>query len=269
MPFELSVQGEVTAIEGPLVFLNRVVNVGLGEAVEVTGGDGSPRLGRIVALDEERIVVELLESSTGLGIDDVVVKFNGEPTMMALGPGLLGRVFDGVGRPRDGGAPIPAVQRKRVDAGMINPAVRRLPQDFIETGVSSIDILNCLVRGQKLPIFSAGGLPHDKLAASIAQNARLRGDETQGFAVVFAGIGVSHDSAEHFRAAMEDSGALEHTAMFLNLSSEPSAQRLLTPRYALTAAEYLAFEEGRHVLVVLTDMTNYCEALGRGLRRKV
>ncbi len=261
MPFELSVQGEITAIEGPLVFLNRVVNVGLGEAVEVTGGDGRARLGRIVALDEERIVVELLESSTGLGIDDVSVKFRGEPTMMALGPGLLGRVFDGVGRPRDGGAPIPAVTRKRVDTGMINPARRGLPQDFIETGVSSIDILNSLVRGQKLPIFSAGGLPHDKLAAQIAQNARLRGENEEGFAVVFAGIGVSHDTAEHFRSAMEDSGALEHTAMFLNLASEPSAQRLLTPRYALTAAEYLAFTEGRHVLVVLTDMTNYCEAL--------
>ncbi|WP_343079214.1 V-type ATP synthase subunit B [Ostreiculturibacter nitratireducens] len=261
MTFELRTKGAVTSIEGPLVFLKRVVNVGLGEAVEVEGADGSVRLGRIVALDEDRIVMELLESTTGLGIEDVTVRFRGEPMTMALGPGLLGRVFDGVGRPRDGGVPVPAVVRRRVDTGTINPATRGLPQDFIETGVSSIDILNSLVRGQKLPIFSAGGLPHDRLAAGIAQNARLRGEDEAGFAVVFAGIGVSHDAAENFRAAMEESGALEHTAMFLNLASEPSAQRLLTPRYALTAAEYLAFEEGRHVLVVLTDMTNYCEAL--------
>lgn len=260
MSYELRATGAVTGIEGPLVFLDRVVNATLGEAVEVEGADGAIRLGRIVALDEARIVVELLEDTAGLGIDDVIVRFRGEPMMMALGPGLLGRVFDGVGRPRDGGAPVPAVMRKRVDTGTINPASRALPQDFIETGVSSIDILNSLVRGQKLPIFSAGGLPHDRLAAEIAQTARLRGEDA-GFAVVFAGIGVSHDTAESFRTAMERSGALEHTAMFLNLASEPSAQRLLTPRYALTAAEYLAFEEGRHVLVILTDMTNYCEAL--------
>ncbi|GKY88751.1 V-type ATP synthase subunit B [Sinisalibacter aestuarii] len=261
MSFELRATGSVTAIEGPLLFLKRVVKAGLGEAVEVEAADGGVRPGRIVALDEDRIVVELLENTAGLGIDDVVVRFRGEPMTMALGPGLLGRVFDGVGRPRDGGAPVPAMVRKRVDTGTINPALRGLPQDFIETGVSSIDILNSLVRGQKLPIFSAGGLPHDRLAAGIAQTARLRGEGAEGFAVVFAGIGISYDSAEAFRTAMEKSGALEHTAMFLNLASEPSAQRLLTPRYALTAAEYLAFEEGRHVLVILTDMTNYCEAL--------
>jgi V/A-type H+-transporting ATPase subunit B len=261
MRFELGASGAVTAIEGPLVFLKRVVNAGLGEAVEVEGADGHARLGRIVALDEERFIVELLESTSGLGIEQVNVRFRGEAMAMDLGPGLLGRVFDGVGRPRDGGAPVPALVRRRVDTGSINPAQRGLPQDFIETGVSSIDILNSLVRGQKLPVFSAAGLPHDQLAAGIAQSARLRGEDQAGFAVVFAGIGVSHDSAERFRAAMEASGALEHTAMFLNLASEPSAQRLLTPRYALTAAEYLAFDEGRHVLVILTDMTNYCEAL--------
>ncbi|MEC3862787.1 V-type ATP synthase subunit B [Mesobacterium sp. TK19101] len=261
MPIEVLCRDAVTGVEGPLVFLDRVVQAGVGEALEIEGADGARRLGRIVAIDEEKIVVELLESTAGLGITDAVVRFRGEPVMMALGPGLLGRVFDGVGRPRDGGTPVPALVRRRVDTGTINPATRGLPQDFIETGVSSIDILNSLVRGQKLPIFSAGGLPHDRLAAAIAQNARLRGDRDEGFAVVFAGIGVSHDAAESFRAAMEQSGALEHTAMFLNLASEPSAQRLLTPRFALTAAEYLAFDEGRHVLVVLTDMTNYCEAL--------
>jgi len=262
MLFELSTSKVATSIEGPLLFLRRNVNVGINDAVEVTGADGkNPRLGRIVGLEIDKIVVEILEDSSGLELDDVVVRFRGEPLQMALGPGMLGRVFDGVGRAIDNGPPIAAVKSHRVDGASINPAERGLPRDFIETGISSIDAMNCLVRGQKLPIFSAGGLPHDRLAAEIASSARLRGDETGGFAVVFAGIGISHDTAESFRQAMEESGALEHTAMFLNLASAPSAQRLLTPRFALTAAEYLAFEEGRHVLVVLTDMTNYCEAL--------
>ena len=265
MLFELRSDKTVTAIEGPLLFLKRNVEVGLNESIEVSIEGGAPRLGRIVALDEEQIIVEMLEDSSGLRVEDVRVHFFGEPMKMALGPGMLGRVFDGMGRPRDAGAPIAARMEKRIDVAVINPAVRGLPQDFISTGVSSIDILNSLVRGQKLPIFSAGGLPHDRLATAIAQSARLhsRGGKgsDEGFAVVFAGIGISHDSAESFRRAMEVSGALEHTAMFLNLASEPSAQRLLTPRFALTAAEYLAFEEDRHVLVTLTDMTNYCEAL--------
>ena len=265
MLFELRAEKTVTAIEGPLLFLKRNVDVGLNESVEVSIEGSAPRLGRIVALDDEQIIVEMLEDTGGLGVEDVRVRFHGEPMKMALGPGMLGRVFDGLGRPRDGGAPIAARVEKRIDTAVINPAERGLPQDFISTGVSSIDILNSLVRGQKLPVFSAGGLPHDRLASGIAQSARLRardgGNSEEGFAVVFAGIGVSHDSAESFRRAMEVSGALEHTTMFLNLASEPSAKRLLTPRFALTAAEYLAFEEGRHVLVILTDMTNYCEAL--------
>jgi V/A-type H+-transporting ATPase subunit B len=181
--------------------------------------------------------------------------------LFGVGPGMLGRVFDSIGRPLDGGAPVPAVTRMRIDGLAINPAARALPRDFIETGVTTIDLMNSLVRGQKLPLFSAGGLPHDRLATEIARRARLRSEEAGAFATVFVGIGVSHDSAEAFREAMEGSGALAHTVMFLNRADEPSTQRLLTPRYALTAAEYLAFTEGRHVLVILTDMTNYCEAL--------
>ncbi|WP_137700698.1 V-type ATP synthase subunit B [Marimonas lutisalis] len=261
MLFDLHAEDLVTAIEGPLVFLRRNVNVGLGDAVEVSHAGGDGRIGRVVAIDGDQVVVELLEDTTGLGIEDARIRFLGEPMLMPLGTGLLGRIFDGLGRPRDGGAPVAARVERRIDLAVINPAERGLPQDFILTGVSAIDVLNSLVRGQKLPIFSAGGLPHDKLATSIAQSARLLKEDGQDFAVVFCGIGVSHDSAESFRAAMEHSGALEHTAMFLNLASEPTAQRLLTPRYALTAAEYLAFDEGRHVLVILTDMTNYCEAL--------
>jgi V/A-type H+-transporting ATPase subunit B len=184
-----------------------------------------------------------------------------EPLRFAVGPGMLGRVFDSVGRPIDGGPPVPAAQRLRIDGLAINPAARVLPRDFIETSISTIDVMNSLVRGQKLPLFSCAGLAHDRLATQIARRARLRGGASGSFAVVFVGIGVSHDTAQRFRDAMESSGALEHTVMFLNKADEPSTQRLLTPRYALTAAEYLAFVEGRHVLVILTDLTNYCEAL--------
>jgi V/A-type H+-transporting ATPase subunit B len=258
---ELIVEGTASRLEGPLLFLHRNVNVGLNEAMEVIGGDGTLRLGRIAALDDEVIVVEILESTAGLGLADTRVRVRGEPLRFALGPGLLGRVFDGVGRPIDGGPPVSVHRRRRIDGQAINPAARALPEDFIETGVSTIDLMNSLVRGQKLPLFSAGGLPHDRLATEIAQRARLRGEAAGRFAIVFVGVGVPHDSAEAFRSAMQDSGALEHTVMFLNLASEASTQRLLTPRFALTAAEHLAFVEGHHVLVIITDMTNYCEAL--------
>ena len=258
---ELFTQRTATAIEGPLLFLKRNVQVGLNDAVEVRGPSGPPRLGRIAALDDESMVVEVLESTVGLGLRDIRVRFLGEPLHFALGPGLLGRVFNGVGQPSDGGPPLAAAKRMRIDGTPINPAMRVLPRDFIETGFSAIDLMNSLVRGQKLPIFSSGGLPHDRMASELAESARLRGQNEQGFAIVFVGIGVAHDTAEAFRHAMQDSGALAHTVMFINLASEPSTQRLLTPRFALTAAEYLAAEEDRHVLVIMTDMTNYCEAL--------
>jgi V/A-type H+-transporting ATPase subunit B len=258
---DLSVQGTATAIEGPLLFLRRNVEVGLNEAVEILSQGVAPKLGRVAALDKESMVVEVLESTIGLGLQDVRVRFLGEPLHFAVGPGLLGRVFNGVGEPGDGGPPVAAHKRFRIDGIPINPTARELPRDFIETGVTAVDLMNSLVRGQKLPLFSAGGMPHDQLASDIAQNARLRSKDAAAFAIVFVGIGIAHDTAETFRRAMQDSGALGHTAMFLNLASESSTQRLLTPRFALTAAEYLAAEEGRHVLVIMTDMTNYCEAL--------
>jgi V/A-type H+-transporting ATPase subunit B len=258
---ELSVTGAATRIEGPLIFLRRTLNVGLNEAVEVIGSDGRARLGRITTVDDEFMVVEVLESTEGLSPGTARVRFLGEPLHFALGPDILGRIFNGVGQIADGGPPVAAVRRHRIEGLAMNPAARSNPLDFIETGISTIDLMNSLVRGQKLPIFSAGGLPHDRMAIEIAQNARLRGAEGQSFAIVFVGIGVPHDTAESFRRAMEASGALEHTVMFLNLASDSSVQRLLTPRFALTAAEDLAYFEGRHVLVVMTDMTNYSEAL--------
>ncbi len=261
MRAKLTVFDSVERVEGPLLFLKRTVTVGLNEAVDIIGGDGRARFGRIAALDDAQVIIEVLESTMGLSVSETRVRIYAEPLTMALGGNMLGRVFDSVGRPLDDGPPIPASKRMRVDGLAINPAKRELPRDFIETGVTAIDLMNSLVRGQKLPLFSGGGLPHDRIVTEIAQNARLRGEKHEDFAIVFVGIGVSHDSAEAFRSAMEKGGALEHTVLFLNLADESSAQRLLTPRYALTAAEYLAFEEGRHVLVLMTDMTNYCEAL--------
>lgn len=251
----------VTHISGPLMFLRRTVDVGLNEAVEVEDGSGRVRLGRVVALDEDRLTVEVLESTSGLSLKGGRVLFLGEPLSFDVGPDILGRIFDGVGRPIDAGPPVSAAQRLRIDGMAINPAIRAMPSDYIETGISTIDLMNSLVRGQKLPIFSGAGLPHDRLAIEIARQAHLRDSETGEFAIVFVAIGVSHDTAQHFRNAMEESGALQHTVMFLNLASDSSTQRLLGPRYALTVAEYLSFVEGRHVLVVMTDMTNYCEAL--------
>lgn len=251
----------VTRIEGPLVFVRRQVDVGLNDAVEVLGADGRSRLGRVAAVDEDFMTIETLESTTGLTLAGTRIRFVGEPITFALGPGILGRVFDGVGRVLDGGPPVAAQMRAPIDGAIINPIRRAKPEDFIETGISTIDTLNSLVRGQKLPIFSGGGLPHNRLAVDIAMHARLRSGKEEPFAIVFAGIGVPYDQAEAFRRTLEEGGALGHTALFLNLASDSSAQRLLTPRFALTAAEYLAYEEGRHVLVIITDMTNYCEAL--------
>ena len=256
----LTVEGAATRLEGPLLFLRRTLDVGLYDAVEVRGSDGRARLGRIAAIDEQFMTIEVLESTAGLSLEGSVVRFHGEPMTVGVGPGILGRVFNGVGQVLDGGPPVAAHRSVPIEGLPMNPVARALPRDFIETGISTLDLMNSLVRGQKLPLFSGGGLPHDRLAMEIASHARLRqgGDD---FVIVFAGIGVPYDSAEYFRRSLEQSGALERTALFLNLASDSSTQRLLTPRFALSAAEYLAFTEGKHVLVILTDMTNYCEAL--------
>jgi V/A-type H+-transporting ATPase subunit B len=258
----LTVNGSATRLGGPLLFVRRTLDVGLGEAVEVYGADARPRLGRVAALDTEALTIEVLENTAGLALPTTTVRFFGEPLSFGLGPGLLGRVFNGVGQVIDGGPPIAATSRHRIDGMPINPVARTTPRDFIETGVSVLDLMLSLVRGQKLPIFSGGGLPHDRLAVEIAAHARLRSQRAaHEFAIVFAGIGVPYSSAEFFRRSLEQQGALGRTALFLNLASDSSTQRLLTPRFALTAAEYLAFVENKHVLVILTDMTNYAEAL--------
>jgi V/A-type H+-transporting ATPase subunit B len=261
----LTVEGAATRLEGPLLFMKRTLDVGLNDAVEVRGSDSLARLGRIAAIDRDFLTIEVLESTSGLSLAGTVVRFIGEPLSFGLSPGILGRVFNGVGQVIDGGPPVAARAAYPIEGLPINPVARAMPRDFIETGVTTLDLMNSLVRGQKLPIFSGGGLPHDRLAVEIAGHARLRQAAARAeggdFAIVFAGIGVPYDSAEFFRRSLEQGGALERTALFLNLASDSSTQRLLTPRFALTAAEYLAFVEGKHVLAILTDMTNYAEAL--------
>ena len=260
----VTVHDAAVKLDGPLLFMRRTLDIGLGEAVEVLDGRGASRLGRVAALDDQFATIELLESGAGLALDESVVRFFGTPIEFGVGAGLLGRVFNGVGQVIDGGPPLAVEQRLRVDGRPLNPVARATPRAFIETGISAIDLLNSLVRGQKLPIFSGGGLPHDRIAVEIAAHARLlegAGNTGDDFAIVFCGIGVPYATAEFFRRSPEQSGALERAALFLNLASDSSTQRLLTPRFALTAAEYLAFERGLHVLAIVTDLTNYCEAL--------
>lgn len=261
MKAEVFSTGQAVRIEGALLIMRRTVNVGLNEAVEVQGRDGRHRLGRIVALDDEFATIEVLEATLGLDLADVRITFREEPLQFWVGPDMLGRIFNGVGQVIDGGPPIAAKLAMNIQGLPINPLFRVPPHKFIGTGVSAIDLMNSLVRGQKLPIFSGGGLPHDRLAVEIAMHAQLPESGEKGFAIVFAGIGVPHETADYFRRQLAESGALARTALFLNLASDASTQRLLTPRFALTAAEYLAFHEGRHVLVIMTDMTNYADAL--------
>jgi len=248
-------------INGPLVVVQGVKGVGFDEQVEIVIPDGPPRQGRVLSISDDVAVIEVFEGTSGLNQAVTRVRFLGRPFEIVVSrEEVLGRVFDGLGQPLDGG-PLPSKgERRDVNGFPINPVARAYPEEFIQTGISAIDGMNTLVRGQKLPIFSGSGLAHNDLAAQIVRQATLlSGDE--GFAVIFAAMGVRHDEAEGFRQSFEDSGVLKNVAMFLNLADDPAVERLITPRVALTAAEYLAFNEDMHVLVILTDMTNYCEAL--------
>jgi len=247
-------------IEGPLVVVERVRDVGYDELVEIIGPDGRARLGRVLDVSLTAAVVQVLEGTTGLSNEATRVRFLGESLRLPVSRQMLGRVFDGLGRPFDGGPPALSADRRDINGLPINPYARRYPREFIQTGVSAIDGMNSLVRGQKLPLFSGSGLPHDRLAAQIVRQARLL-EENVEFSIVFAAMGVKHDVAQFFTSNFEQSGVLARVAMFLSLADAPSVERLMTPRAALSLAEYLAFDCGQHVLVLLTDMTNYCESL--------
>ena len=250
----------VQKISGPIIFVEGVSNVGYYELVEVRSEEGGVRRGRVLEINRGVAAVEVFEGTSGLSTTGTYVKFQGKPLMIPLSTEMLGRVFNGLGEPADGG-PTPFTEDYRDINGLpMNPYARDYPTQFIQTGVSAIDGMDTLVRGQKLPIFSGSGLPHNLLATQIARQATIVGEETS-FAVVFVAMGIKHDEASFFKRSFEESGALKNSALFLNLADDPPVERLITPRSALTLAEYLAFEQDMHVLVILTDMTNYAEAL--------
>jgi V/A-type H+-transporting ATPase subunit B len=250
----------VTSVDGPIIIVKRTENVFYNETVYVRDRFGEKRTGRIIDLSEEAAVVQIFGTTTGLDLHDTTIEFLGEPLELRVGEGLLGRIFNGLGEPIDGHPPIVSSTKIDVNGMPINPYARVYPRDFIQTGISSIDGMNTLIRGQKLPIFSGNGLAHNRLAAQIIRQAKIRNSDEQ-FVMVFAGMGIKYDQSEFFRKSFEESGVLSKVVMFLSLADAPSIERIMTPRCALTAAEYLAYEKNMHVLVVMTDMTNYCEAL--------
>ena len=250
----------IKEVVGPLMLVEGVEGVKYDELVEVTQEDGSVRRGKVLEVKDDKAVVQLFENTQGLKISTSKAKFLGRSLSLDLSEDVLGRVFDGMGNPRDGGAPVIPEKRRNVNGEPINPAARDYPDEFIQTGISAIDGLNTLVRGQKLPIFSMSGLPHAELAAQIARQAKVRGKDEK-FAVVFAAIGITYEEAQYFVDDFKKTGAIERTVLFTNLANDPAIERIATPRMALTCAEYLAFDKGMHVLVIMTDITNYAEAL--------
>lgn len=253
----------VSQIAGPLVFVEGVSDIAYGEIVEITLPSGERKRGQVLDTSKGTAVVQVFGTTAGLNVSDTRVKFIGETMHLGVSTEMLGRVFTGLGEPRDKGPQIIAEKRIDINGAPINPYARAEPRDFIQTGISTIDGMNTLVRGQKLPIFSGSGLPHNQLAVQIARQAKVASASAKDeqFAVVFAAVGITNEEALFFMRDFEKTGALERAVLFLNLADDPSVERLITPRLALTTAEYLAYEKDMHVLVIITDMTNYCEAL--------
>lgn len=250
----------IREIVGPLMLVDGVEGVKYDELVEISGKDGSVKRGKVLEVNRDKAMIQLFEGSQGIQMSSSKARFLGRSLSLGVSEDMLGRVFDGLGNPKDGGAPIIPEKRLDINGQPINPAARDYPDEFIQTGISAIDGLNTLVRGQKLPVFSASGLPHADLAAQIARQAKVLNNESK-FAVVFAAIGITYEEAEFFMSDFRKTGAIERAVMFINLANDPAIERIATPRMALTAAEYLAFEKGMHVLVIMTDITNYAEAL--------
>ncbi|MDW2800436.1 V-type ATP synthase subunit B [Clostridium boliviensis] len=253
----------LSAINGPLVVLEGVQNAAFDEIVEMTVAGKTQKLGRIIEVYEDKAIIQVFGGTEGLALRNVHTRLTGHPMELAVSEDMLGRTFNGIGEPIDGLGDINSEIYLDINGKPLNPVTREYPRDYIRTGISAIDGLMTLIRGQKLPIFSGNGLPHDELAAQIVQQASLGDDSESGenFAVVFAAMGVKYDVADFFRRTFEESGVSDHVAMFINLANDPVVERLITPKVALTLAEYLAFEKGMHILVILTDMTAYAEAL--------
>ena len=250
----------IQEVAGPLMLVKDVENVAYNELGEIELACGEVRRCKVLEINGSNALVQLFDSAAGISLSDSKVRFLGRSMELAVSNDILSRVFDGMGRPIDGGPEILPVKRVDINGIPMNPAARNYPQEFIQTGVSAIDGLNTLVRGQKLPIFSASGLPHAKLAAQIARQAKVRGTD-EPFAVVFAAMGITFEESNYFVESFKETGAIDRTVMFINLANDPAIERISTPKMALTAAEYLAFEEDMHVLVILTDITNYADAL--------
>ena len=248
-------------INGPLVVLEGVKNAAYEEIVEFSVEGKEKKLGRIVEIYEDKAVIQVFEGTDNMSLVNTHTRLTGHPMEIALSPEILGRTFDGIGKPIDGLGPIVSEDKVNINGLPLNPVTREYPRNYIRTGISAIDGLTTLIRGQKLPIFSGNGLPHDQLAAQIVQQASLGDNSDEKFAIVFAAMGVKYDVAEFFRRTFEESGVSDHVVMFLNLANDPAVERLITPKVALSAAEYLAFEQGMHILVIMTDITSFCEAM--------
>ncbi len=250
----------VSTVDGPIVVVKRTENVFYGEMVAVRDRDGAKRTGTVIDVSEDVAVVQIFGTTSGIDLDNTMIEFLDTPMELRVSEKLLGRIFNGLGKPIDGYPEILSSKKLNVNGNPVNPYARIYPKDFIQTGISAIDGMTTLIRGQKLPIFSGNGLPHNQLAAQIIRQAKIRNSDEE-FVMVFAGMGIKYDVARFFTESFEHSGVLSKVVMFLSLADAPSIERTITPRCALTAAEYLAYECGKHVLVVMTDMTNYCEAL--------
>ena len=248
-------------INGPLVVLEGVKNAAYEEIVEFSVEGKEKKLGRIVEIYEDKAVIQVFKGTDNMSLVNTHTRLTGHPMEIALSPEILGRTFDGIGKPIDGLGPIVSEDKVNINGLPLNPVTREYPRNYIRTGISAIDGLTTLIRGQKLPIFSGNGLPHDQLAAQIVQQASLGDNSDEKFAIVFAAMGVKYDVAEFFRRTFEESGVSDHVVMFLNLANDPVVERLITPKVALSAAEYLAFEQGMHILVIMTDITSFCEAM--------
>ena len=251
----------LSKINGPLIVLEGVQDAFYDEVVEFVINGKDRRIGRIIEIYEDKAVIQVFEGTEGMSLKNTHTKLTGHSMEIALSPDILGRTFNGIGQPIDGLGPISSPLKRDVNGLPLNPVKREYPRNYIRTGISAIDGLTTLIRGQKLPIFSGNGLPHDQLAAQIVRQASLGDDSEEEFAIVFAAMGVKHDVADFFRRTFEESGVSDHVAMFLNLANDPVVERLITPKVALTVAEYLAFEQNKHILVILTDMTSFAEAM--------
>ena len=251
----------VKEINGSLVVIDGVKGVSYEEIVDIRLDNGTVRQGRVVQIAGDRIVVQVFEGTRDVGLDNTTTRLTGHPMEMPLAPEIVGRILDGAGRPIDGRGDIYPVKKRDINGTAINPVSRIYPQNYINTGISSIDTLSTLIRGQKLPIFSGSGMKHNELAVQIVRQAKITGADESNFGVVFAAMGVKNDVADYFKKSFEEAGVMQHVTMFLNLSNDPIIERTLTPRCALTTAEYLAFELNMHILVIMTDMTSYAEAL--------